>query len=69
MKEFVAELEKVLGWLRESHPTLQEDGLWWLSTAIREAVQAERFPQAEEIWTEIVEYHQRMNRLEIAESS
>lgn len=48
---------------------MQEDGLWWLSTAIREAIQAERYPQAEEIWTEIVEYHQRMNRLEIAESS
>lgn len=67
MKEFVAELEKVLGWLRESHPTLQEDGLYWLSTAIREAIQAERYPRAEEIWKEMVEYHRGMERLAAGE--
>lgn len=67
MKEFIEELTKVLGWLAESHPTMQEDGLYWLSTVLREAAQEERFPEAEEIWTEIVEYHQEMNRLEAAE--
>lgn len=58
---------RVLGWLSESHPTLQEDGLWWMSTVLREAVQQERYPQAEEIWVEIVEYHQKMIRLEAVE--
>lgn len=67
MKEFLEELKKVLGWLAESHPAMQEDGLYWLSTVLREAVQQERYPQAEEIWVEIVEYHQKMNRLEAVE--
>lgn len=38
-----------------------------MSTVLREAVQQERYPQAEEIWVEIVEYHQKMNRLEAVE--
>lgn len=30
MQEFLEQLKRVLGWLSESHPTLQEDGLWWM---------------------------------------
>lgn len=57
MQEFLEQLKRVLGWLSESPPALQEDGLWWVSTVLREAVQEERYPRAEEIWAEIVEYH------------